>query len=354
MTVALINSLKTRILPHSLEYTFFILCYSCSAMYNVILYYNFSTISDPAGFCRDHRSLCESLNLKGRIYVAGEGINGTLAGRNEDIDAYKQHLTAIPGFGATEFKDDAADTIPFAKLIVKVRNEIVALRYDEELDPREGGRHLQPAEWRRILESGRDHVIIDVRNNYESRIGHFEGALCPDVENFYDFPKWLDEAGIDRDKKVLMYCTGGIRCEKFSVLMKKKGYDDVNQLHGGILNYAKEESGAHFKGKCFVFDDRLVVPVNPEDEEPIARCEITGVPCDTYINCANMECNKLFICSEEGAEIMEGACSTECRESPRKRPFDRENAFAPFRKWYNYFGNEFKQKERGGLQGQDR
>ncbi|HKK45451.1 MAG TPA: hypothetical protein VJ964_08010, partial [Balneolaceae bacterium] len=142
-----------------------------------------------------------------------------------------------------------------------------------------------------------------------------------------------------------MYCTGGIRCEKFSVLMKEKGWHDVNQLHGGILRYSKEEGGEHFKGKCFVFDDRLVVPVNEDDMEPIASCEITGKPADTYINCANMECNKLFVCSEEGARMMDGCCSKECRQSEYKRPFDPENAFRPFRKWYNYFDEGFKERE---------
>ena len=127
--------------------------------------------------------------------------------------------------------------------------------------------------------------------------------------------------------------------------MKQKGWDDVNQLHGGILKYAKEEEGKHFKGKCFVFDDRLVVPVNKDSLQPIARCEITGKPADSYINCANMECNKLFVCSEEGAKIMDGCCSEECKQSEFKRPFDADNAFRPFRKWYNYFDEEFKERE---------
>ncbi len=156
---------------------------------------------------------------------------------------------------------------------------------------------------------------------------------------------WLENFEADKDKKVLMYCTGGIRCEKFSVVMKEKGWHDVNQLHGGIQRYAREEGGKHYKGKCFVFDDRLVVPVNEDDMEPISRCEITGKPADTYINCANMECNKLFVCSEEGARKMEGCCSEECLQSDYKRPFDPENAFRPFRKWYHYFDDEFKERE---------
>lgn len=314
-------------------------------VYPVLLYYNFSPIANPEDFRIRHRAFCRDHNLKGRIYVSEEGINGTVSGRREDTEAYKAYLCSLPGFENTEFKEDECDTIPFARMIVKIRPEIVALRSPIPLDPNtEGGRRLTPSEWRAIMDSEEDFVVIDVRNNYESKVGHFRGAIKPDLENFYDFPQWLDEVDIPKDKKVLMYCTGGIRCEKFSVLMKKKGWQDVNQLHGGILNYGKEEGGKHFLGKCFVFDDRLVVPVNPDDEEPVSYCEITGKPADTYLNCANMECNKLFICSEEGAHLMEGCCSEACKQHPHKRPFDPDKAFAPFRKWYEYFGKEFKER----------
>jgi UPF0176 protein len=317
-------------------------------MYKVILYYNFKPIPKVESFILDHRSFCKENELNGRIYVSDEGINGTLSGTIAAIDAYKVFLNSKPGFGDTEYKEDESDSIPFAKLIIKKRPEIVSLRSDIELNPTEEGQgYLDPSEWRKVIESGEEFVMIDVRNNYESKIGHFEGAILPDLENFYDFPKWVDESGIEKDKKILMYCTGGIRCEKFSILMRKKGYNDVNQLHGGILNYAKKENGIHFKGKCFVFDDRLVVPVNPDDEEPISHCEISGVPSDTYINCANMECNRLFICAEEAAVEMEGCCSAECKKSEKRRPFDSNNAYAPFRKWYHYFGPEFKDRKPG-------
>lgn len=313
-------------------------------MYEVILYYNFTRIDDPESFCDDHKAFCKKMGVKGRIYIGKEGINGTLGGTPEQVSKYKDFLANIPGFEDTGFKTDASDYIPFAKLICKVRDELVAIHKDD-VDPKNGGNYLEPHEWKQVLESDEDFVIIDVRNDYESKIGHFEGAITPEVENFYDFPKWLDGFEAPKDKKVLMYCTGGIRCEKFSVLMKEKGWHDVNQLHGGILRYGKEEGGKHYKGKCFVFDDRLVVPVNEEDMEPIAQCEITGKPADTYINCANMECNKLFVCSEEGAKMMEGCCSEECLQSEYKRPFDPQNAFRPFRKWYNYFDEDFKARE---------
>ena len=311
----------------------------------VILYYLFTPVIDPARMVEDQRRLCSSLELRGRIYIASEGINGTLAGRVDGIEAYKKRLRTITGFEAVEFKEESCFEIPFAHLRVKERREIVALHYPEPLDPRtEGGRHLSPAEWRRVLESSEDYVLLDVRNNYESGIGHFEGAIRPDVSNFYEFPRWLEQAGIDKDKKVLMYCTGGIRCEKFSVLLKKQGYSDVNQLHGGILNYARQEQGRHFLGKCFVFDDRLSVPVNPSHQETLSCCAITGEPCDRYVNCANMDCNKLFVCSEKGAEIMEGCCSEACRSHPNRRPYVAGETYRPFRKRHHYFGNSPKQK----------
>jgi UPF0176 protein len=312
-------------------------------MYQVILYYKFQSIADPERFCKNHKHFCKDLGVKGRIYISDEGINGTLGGTPEQVQKYKDHLTALEGFEGIGFKSDSSDYLPFAKLICKTRDEIVAL--NEEADPAEGGTYLEPDEWKQVMESDQEYVMIDVRNDYESEIGHFEGALTPQVENFYEFPEWLDNLKVDKDKKVLMYCTGGIRCEKFSVLMKERGWDDVNQLHGGILRYGKEEGGVHFKGKCFVFDDRLVVPVNERDMQPIAECKITGKPADTYINCANMQCNTLFVCSEEGARLMEGCCGEECRQSEYRRPFDPENAFRPFRKWYNYFNEDFKDRQ---------
>ncbi len=318
-------------------------------MYEVILYYYFNPIENPEVFTKNHKRFCKELGIKGRVYISSEGINGTIAGTKEQIKQYKNHLRSTPGFEGTEFKTDTSDYIPFAKLICKVREEIVSLHIDG-VDPKDGGNHLSPSEWKKVMESDEDYVMIDVRNNYESKVGHFKGALTPNLENFYDFPQWLEEANIPKSKKVLMYCTGGIRCEKFSVLMKEQGWDDVNQLHGGILRYAKEEKGKHFEGKCFVFDDRLVVPVDPQNLKPIAHCEITGEPADTYVNCANMECNKLFVCSEEGAHLMEGCCSEECKHNEYRRPFDPENAFKPFRKWYNYFGDDFKERHAAAKQ----
>ena len=191
----------------------------------VLLYYNFTPIEDPETFCKTHKAFLKELGARGRVYIGHEGINGTLGGSPEQMQRYKEYLWSLEGFEDTEFKTDEHDSVPFAKLICKVREEIVAIHADK-LDPKEGGNHLSPSEWREIMESGQEYVMIDVRNNYESKVGHFEGAITPDVENFYDFPEWLEEAGIPKEKKVLMYCTGGIRCEKFSVLMKREGWKE--------------------------------------------------------------------------------------------------------------------------------
>jgi len=307
-------------------------------MYKVILYYNFVLIKDPEQFCREHKRACQTLNLFGRIYIASEGINGTLSGTHEQIESYKNFLLALDGFVNTEFKEDDSDYVPFVKLVVKTRPEIVTLKTNEKFDiQKDGGNHLSPAQWKEVLDSNEEYILLDIRNDYESKIGHFEGAIRPDEKNFYDFPTWLDKTELDKNKKVLMYCTGGIRCEKFSALMKKKGFKDVNQLHGGIINYAKEIGDAHFQGKCFVFDDRLAVPIQKDQQEPLTKCEITGQPCDSYLNCANPDCNRLFICSPEGALKYEGGCCLECMQSPRKRPLDLENIYLPTRKWYQYF-----------------
>src|SRR6056297_3511327 len=150
-------------------------------MYEVILYYKFTPIEDPEGFCAEHKAFCKDLGVKGRIYIGDEGINGTLGGTPEQVAAYKEHLTSIPGFDGIGFKTDTSDYVPFAKLKCKTRDELVAI-HEEGVDPEEGGKYLEPGEWKQVMESDEDYVLIDVRNDYESKIGHFEGAITPEVE----------------------------------------------------------------------------------------------------------------------------------------------------------------------------
>lgn len=301
--------------------------------YEVLLYYKFHRIIDPQAFRDEHHAMCQTLGLKGRIYVAKEGLNGTVAGAPEKTLAYKTYLRSIPGFEDIAFKSEWHEAVPFEKLKTKVRPTIVnlGLSPDEDVDPSQAtGKCLSPAEWRRTLENDADFVLLDIRNNYESAIGHFKGAYCPDLGDFTAFRDWLPDLEKDKDKKILMYCTGGIRCEKFSSFLLSKGFKDVNQLEGGILNYAKEENGTHFEGRCFVFDDRLAVDVSA-DSPPIAKCLHCGCPEDRYVNCANMECNRLFIVCDNCAQAHQATCCDACFTTPLRRPFDQNKFRLPFR-----------------------
>jgi UPF0176 protein len=181
-------------------------------------------------------------------------------------------------------------------------------------------------------------LILDVRNDYEWKIGHFDGAEKPKLKTFREFPDYAKALKADHDPKktkVMMYCTGGIRCELYSSLMKDEGFDAVFQLDGGVLNYIKEERGKHWKGKLFVFDDRLAVPVNEEDDEVIGKCHHCDASIDRVYNCANTRCNELFVCCSECLEKFQGCCQTSCTESPYLRPY-QQGVHKPFRKLHYY------------------
>jgi len=178
-------------------------------------------------------------------------------------------------------------------------------------------------------------VIIDVRNAYESEIGHFEGAHLPKLGTFRQFPEYARELKQDYDPestKVMMYCTGGIRCELYSALMKKEGFVNVVQLEGGVINYGLNEGNEQWRGKLFVFDDRLAVPIDGKEAETISSCRQCSEPSDTYYNCANMDCNELFLSCPSCAEAFLGCCSQLCQSAPRLRSFIKTDRPKPFRK----------------------
>lgn len=165
-------------------------------------------------------------------------------------------------------------------------------------------------------------VVIDARNDYEYDLGHFRGAVRPDIRNFRELPEWIrDNKDQFEDKKILTYCTGGIRCEKFSGWLLEEGFEDVSQLHGGIVTYGKdpEVQGELWDGQCYVFDERISVPVNQKEHVIVGKDHFTGEPCERYVNCANPECNKKILASEENEHKYLRACSHECRVSPRNR-----------------------------------
>lgn len=291
--------------------------------YRVLLYYKYVHIDDPENFVKEHLDFCKELGVKGRIIVASEGINGTLSGTVEQTQAYMAALKRDPRFSDMNFKIDEADQHAFKKIFVRPRDEIVSLKLDEDINPNEAtGNHLSPKEFYENLQKD-DVIVIDARNDYEHQIGHFKQAILPDVEAFRDLPKWIREnLSEHKDKKVLTYCTGGIRCEKFTGFLLQEGFKDVNQLDGGIVEYGKDPDvqGRLYDGKCYVFDERITVPINRTEEDTvISHCYYCGSSEDRLVNCANPECNRQHVCCEECEKTYQRSCSKVCREHPRNR-----------------------------------
>ena len=286
--------------------------------FQVLLYYKYVPIGDPEGFHLEHRELCERLALRGRILIGEEGINGTVSGPLASTEAYMAEMKGDSRFSDMVFKVDPHDGHAFPKLSIKVRSEIVSLHLEgEDFHPTEvTGKRLSPKEWYKAIQD-EDVIILDGRNDYESDLGHFKGAVCPPLHNFREFPDWIRENLADaKGKKVLTYCTGGIRCEKLSGFLVREGFTDVSQLEGGIVSYGKdpETKGRDFEGKCFVFDERIAVEVNhTPTARMVATCRDCGEPCERYVNCRNKDCNaKIFLCV--GCESSRGRyCAPECK-----------------------------------------
>ncbi|KAB7704043.1 rhodanese-related sulfurtransferase [Bacillus aerolatus] len=287
--------------------------------YRILLYYMYVPIENPEVFAVRHLKFCKELGLKGRILVGEEGINGTVSGTIEQTDRYMQTMKEDPRFAEMVFKVDEADGHAFKKMHVRPRKEIVTLQLDKDINPQElTGNYLSPKEFFEAMQE-EDTVVIDARNDYEYDLGHFRGAIRPDIQAFRELPEWVREHKEElQGKKILTYCTGGIRCEKFSGWLKKEGFEDVNQLHGGIVTYGKdpEVQGKLWNGQCYVFDDRISVPINHTEHVIVGRDHFTGEPCERYVNCANPDCDKRILCSEENEHKYLRGCTHECRVHP--------------------------------------
>ncbi|WP_433946880.1 rhodanese-related sulfurtransferase [Paenibacillus sp. SN-8-1] len=288
-----------------------------SSPYQILLFYKFVNIEDPEAFTAEHLQYCKELGIKGRILIAKEGINGTLSGTVEQTEKYMADLRANPLFEDIVFKIDESEGHAFKKLFVRLRPELVTFRVDDrELDPNKiSGKRLSPKEWHDTLERD-DVIVIDGRTDYEYDIGHFRGAIRPEVESFREFPEWIKENLSEyKDKTILTYCTGGIRCEKLSGYLMTEGFKDVAQLEGGIVTYSKdpEVQGRLFDGKCYVFDERISIPINHTDEDiVVGKCYHCGTANDHYVNCP--VCNLQHISCPECEEKHEHYCSDACRE----------------------------------------
>lgn len=302
----------------------------------VLLYYCYSQIENPEEYREQHHQLCLDLELRGRIIIATEGLNGTVSGSKEACEKYMDAVLSDPRFSHTEFKVDVNDTPAFEKLHVRVKPEIVHSSL-LQIDPnKKTGAYVEPEEFKQILkEEEEDTIILDVRSNYEHNIGKFKNAITLDIDNFRDFPKKLEELSKYKKKKIITYCTGGIKCEKASAYLLDQGFENVHQLHGGIIKYGLEAGGENFEGKCYVFDNRIVKEVNTTNPIVISKCYVTGEPSDRMVNCANPHCNKHIPMSEKGAEIYQGCCSEECMDNPDSRLYDGSGCYQKKMNGYN-------------------
>lgn len=280
-------------------------------------FYNYAHIEDPKSF-RD-RLFADwfALNIYGRVYVAREGINAQISvpkNHFNDLQAYLDNIDCLKGIRLNLAVEDNGKS--FFKLKIKVRKKIVAdgLK-DNSFDVTQKGKHVNAEEFNQLTDDP-NTIVVDMRNHYESEVGHFENALLPDADTFRDaLPIVKENLAPYKDRNIIMYCTGGIRCEKASAYFKHLGFENVHQLEGGIIKYAREVQAKglpnKFKGKNFVFDERLGEKIS---KEVISHCHQCGKPCDTHTNCKNDACHLLFIQCEECASRYEGCCSDPCKD----------------------------------------
>ena len=233
-------------------------------MYSVAALYKFSSIKDPVSLHNEMRIKLKNFSIYGTILVGEEGINGTISGLENNLEQAIEYIESIDGFSSLDIKYSQSTKNPFVRLKIKLKNEIVTIG-DESIDPNKiVGEYIEPSDWNKLI-LDKDTILIDTRNDYEYSIGTFKKSINPNTTKFREFPNWVKKQKFTKDdkenKKIAMFCTGGIRCEKASSFMKENGFKNVNHLKGGILNYFKSvnKNDSLWEGECFVFDDRVSV-----------------------------------------------------------------------------------------------
>ena len=279
----------------------------------IILYYGFAPVADPETMKLWQKTLCESLGLKGRIIISKHGINGTLGGDMSALKKYVRETKQFPGFGKIDFKWSEGTGNDFPRLSVKNRKELVAFTSPDEIKVEKsgitnGGKHLKPAEVNKLVEErGDDVVFFDGRNAFEAKIGKFKNAIVPDVETSHDFIKELESGKYDhlKDKPIVTYCTGGIRCEILSAVMMNRGFKEIYQIQGGIVRYGEtfKDKGL-WEGSLYVFDERMTMDFSDETKV-IGECEACGGATKNFVNCANLGCKDLVLLCESCAATPE-------------------------------------------------
>ena len=297
-------------------------------LYQTLLFYKYVRLESAQVYAEEHLQFCKKIGIKGRVLIADEGINGTTGGTAEQCQMYMDYLRNNPHFADVEFKIDEEDELSFNKIHVRYRKEIV--HFGIPIDPELSGQRLLADEVLAMKDQP-DVVMVDMRNEYEYGVGKFKNALTLDLENYRDLPHKVAQLEPYKDKKIIAYCTGGIRCEKATAfLIQQAGFDRQNVFHidGGIIKYAKLTGGKDFDGKCYVFDKRVVIDVNNINPTIISTCRICQQESARMVNCANPECNEHFVLCETCGIAMQGCCSDTCLQHPRRRPYDGTGYYA--------------------------
>ena len=285
--------------------------------FQVLLFYKYVDIINPLELKGSYIELCKKYNLTGRTIIAEEGINGTVEGLLEDTENFVQELLLDTRFSDIQVKRSKGYGTTFPKLQVKVRSEIVATRFPKEVDPRvKTAPHLAPEELRSWYETNKDFVVVDMRNSYEYESGYFKNSIDPKMDASRELPLLVEKIKEQaQNKTVLTVCTGGVRCEKMSEYLIQNGVKDVYQLDGGIHSYMEKYPGKDFLGTLFTFDNRLVMDFGGE-REVVGQCKRCDAKNEQYQNCANAECNMLFlICNDCMSTEGPGFCSEKCERS---------------------------------------
>lgn len=294
--------------------------------YRILLYYNYTPISDPEHLATEQKDLCRKLNLRGRILIASEGINGTVEGLIEDTEKYIKETTKDSRFKNTDFKKSEGTGQAFPKLVVKVRDEIVGLKLAEkDVKPYvKTAKYLTADELHQWIHDKRKFFIVDMRNDYETAIGYFENSILPPLKNSRDLTKVLPMLKNLKNETVVTVCTGGVRCEKMSGFLLNNGFKEVYQLNGGIVTYMEKYPNEDFLGKLYVFDGRIAIGFNTNDQKHrvVGKCSKCRQPADTYVDCSNSHCPNArhFISCEKCLKKYGRFCSLDCQEKVKLNP----------------------------------
>lgn len=276
------------------------------------LFYKYVAIENPAKLKYKYYAISKKHNLMGTILISKEGINGNLTGEPDQVKAFEQELHADDHFSDVEFKHGLTKEHNFKRLSVKIRKEIVTCRFDADLKNR--GEYIEPKELKKLLDSDEEVVMVDVRNRYEYKIGRFKDAVELPMDVHRQFPKAVQSIENLKDKQIVTYCTGGVRCEKATAYLREQGFSNVRQLHGGIVKYGLDVGNTHWEGKCMVFDTRGAIDIDPKNQsEPISQCNLCHMPSADYHNCSVVTCDKRFIACDNCLKTLHGCCCKDCR-----------------------------------------